>query len=101
MKYDKHIFVCCNQKAEGKKCCGETFGLEMVQRLRSRIRAANLPITIRAQRAGCLDVCEFGPALVVYPEGVFYGALTPEAIDRIVDQHLAGGEVVTELELTF
>lgn len=101
MKYDKHIFVCANQKAEGKKCCGEAFGLEMVQRLRSRIRAANLPITIRAQRAGCLDVCEFGPALVVYPEGVFYGSLTPEAIDQIVDQHLAGGEVVTEFELRF
>lgn len=101
MKYDKHLFVCTNQKAEGKKCCGEVFGMEIVQRLRSRIKAANLPITIRAQRAGCLDVCESGPAMVVYPEGTFYGALTLEAIDRIVDEHLGQGKVVEEFELRF
>ena len=71
MKYDKHIFVCANQKAEGKKCCGEAFGLEAVQHLRNKIKEANLPISIRVQKAGCLDVCQQGPALVVYPEGVF------------------------------
>lgn len=101
MKYDKHIFVCSNQKAEGKKCCGEAFGLEMVQRLRERIKEAGLPIQIRAQRAGCLDVCALGPALVVYPEGVFYGGLTLAAIDQIVDRHLKNGEIVSEFELTF
>lgn len=101
MKYDKHIFVCSNQKEGGKKCCGEAFGLQMVQMLREKIKTSNLPISVRAQRAGCLDVCAFGPALVVYPEGVFYGGLTLEAIDKIVDQHLAKGEVVTEFQLQF
>ena len=101
MKYDTHIFVCSNQKAEGKKCCGEAFGLEMVQRLRERIKEAGLPIQIRVQRAGCLDVCALGPALVVYPEGVFYGGLTLAAIDQIVDRHLKNGEIVSEFELTF
>jgi (2Fe-2S) ferredoxin len=101
MKYDKHIFVCANQKAEGKKCCGEAFGLEAVNRLRARIKEAGLPIQVRAQRAGCLDVCAFGPALVVYPEGTFYGGLTPEGIDRIFEEHICRGQVVEELELTF
>ena len=101
MKYDKHIFVCSNQKAEGKKCCGEAFGLEMVQRLRDKIKEAGLLIQVRAQKTGCLDVCALGPALVVYPEGVFYGDLTMDAIDQIVDRHLKKGEIVSEFELTF
>ena len=99
MKYDKHIFVCANQKAGGKKCCSETFGLEAVQYLRTKIKEANLPITIRTQRAGCLDVCQQGPALVIYPEGVFYGELTLEALDLIVEQHLVKGEIVKQFEL--
>ena len=99
MKYDKHIFVCANQKAPGKKCCGETFGLELVQALRDKIKAADLQINVRAQRAGCLDVCGQGPALVIYPEGVFYGKLTLEAVDQIVDRHLAKNEIVTEFVL--
>lgn len=101
MKYDKHIFVCANQKAPGKKCCGEAFGLEMVEKLRAKIKAKGLAINVRAQRAGCLDVCAFGPALVVYPEGVFYGSLTLDSIDAIVDQHLAQNKVVEELMLSF
>jgi len=96
MKYDKHIFVCSNQKAPGKKCCGEAFGLEMVQHLRDKIKEANLPVKIRAQKAGCLDVCAFGPAMVVYPEGVFYGNLTREAIDEIVESHLVNNRIVSE-----
>jgi (2Fe-2S) ferredoxin len=101
MKYDKHIFVCTNQKAEGKKCCGEAFGMELVNRLRARIKEENLSINIRAQRAGCLDVCAFGPAMVIYPEGVFYGALTLEHVDQIFEEHIKGGKIVSELELTF
>jgi len=99
MKYDKHIFVCANQKAEGKKCCSEAFGLEAVQHLRNKIKEANLPISIRAQKAGCLDVCQQGPAMVIYPEGVFYGQLTIEALDQIVEQHLIKGEIVKEFEI--
>lgn len=101
MKYDKHIFVCSNQKEGGKKCCGESFGTELVQRLREKIKTSNLPISVRAQRAGCLDVCSSGPALVIYPEGVFYGGLTMEAVDRIVDQHLAQNKPLTDLQLQF
>lgn len=101
MKYDKHIFVCTNEKESGKKCCGEARGLEFVQYLRDKIKESKLPIKIRAQRAGCLDVCALGPALVIYPEGVFYGGLTFAALDEIVDRHLANNEIVTEFQLQF
>jgi len=97
MKYDKHIFVCANQKAEGKKCCGESFGLEAVQHLRAKIKEANLSVNIRAQKAGCLDYCQQGPALVIYPEGVFYGNLKIEDLDKIVEIHLGQGKIVEEL----
>lgn len=101
MRFEKHIFVCTNQKAEGKKCCGEAFGMEVVNRLRQRIKEENLQVKVRAQRAGCLDVCAMGPALVVYPEGTFYGLLTLEDVDRIFDQHIKKGEYVEELMLSF
>jgi (2Fe-2S) ferredoxin len=101
MKYEKHIFVCANQKAEGKKCCGEAFGMEAVQHLRSRIKQANLQVEIRAQKAGCLDVCQHGPALVIYPEGTFYGSLTMENLDQIFDSHILKGEKIKSLELKF
>lgn len=101
MKYDKHIFVCTNQKEGGKKCCGEAFGMEMVQHLREKIKKAGLPISIRAQKAGCLDVCAQGPALVVYPEGVFYGDLTKEKVDEIFEKHICQNLIVEEFLLQF
>lgn len=96
MKYDYHIFVCANQKAEGKKCCTESFGNEAVQQLRQKIKAANLPHKIRVQKAGCLDVCQKGPAMVLYPEGIFYGNLQLEMLDQIVDRHIRNGEILTD-----
>ena len=99
MLYDKHIFVCTNQKPDGKKCCGEAFGLEAVVKLRLRIKEANLPGTIRVQKAGCLGVCQQGPAMVIYPEGIFYGNLTFAALDQIVEKHLINGIKDSVLEI--
>jgi (2Fe-2S) ferredoxin len=96
MRYDVHIFVCANQKAEGKKCCTEEFGNEAVQRLRQRVKEANLPLNIRVQKSGCLDVCALGPALAIYPEGTFYGKLNLEMIDEIVNTHLIKGELLKD-----
>ncbi len=100
MKYDHHIFICANQKAEGKKCCTESFGLEAVQKMRLLVRDAGLQKKIRIQKAGCLDVCQQGPALVVYPEGIFYGQLTMEVLPVIVDSHLKNGIPVEEFILS-
>ena len=56
---------------------------------------------MRAQRTGCLDVCEQGPALVVYPEGVIYGGVTTADVNEIVEQHLVNNQIVKRLELKF
>jgi (2Fe-2S) ferredoxin len=92
MKYDVHVFVCANQKTENRKCCTEGFGNEAVAKLRHIVKEAKLPLRIRVQKAGCLDVCQQGPALVIYPEGTFYGNLNMEMLDQIVHEHIIKGQ---------
>ena len=101
MKFEKHVFICTNQKTGGKKCCGEAVGLELVAKFKKILKDKNLNIRIRAQRAGCIDACDFGPSLVVYPEGTYYGHLTLDDVEKIIEQHLINGKVVEELELKF
>ncbi|MGN6703553.1 MAG: (2Fe-2S) ferredoxin domain-containing protein, partial [Burkholderiaceae bacterium] len=54
---------------------------------------------IRVNKAGCLDRCEEGPVLVVYPEGTWYTYVDNEDIDEIIDEHLVGGRVVERLKI--
>jgi (2Fe-2S) ferredoxin len=101
MRFEKHIFICANQKAEGKACCGHDQGLVLVEKFREVLAEKGLKGKIRAQRSGCLDACTKGPALVIYPEGTYYGAVTPDDVERIVDQHIIGNSIVEELELKY
>ncbi|MBP9688192.1 MAG: (2Fe-2S) ferredoxin domain-containing protein [Bacteroidia bacterium] len=101
MRYDKHIFICANQKAEGKTCCGEARGMELVNKFKEVLREKGLQGKIRAQRSGCLDACSNGPALVIYPEGTYYGHVTLNDVERIIDGHILNNQTLTDLELTF
>ncbi|TAE79029.1 MAG: (2Fe-2S) ferredoxin domain-containing protein [Bacteroidetes bacterium] len=101
MRYDHHIFICANQKAEGKACCGEQHGLELVTRFREVLREKGLQGKVRAQRTGCIDACSKGPALVIYPGGTYYGNVALEDVERIVDRHIQQGEIIDDLQLTF
>jgi len=65
--------------------------------LKSALRARGLNTEVRANKSGCLDACEFGPTLVVYPEGVWYRNVQLQDIDEIVDRHIIGGEPVERL----
>jgi (2Fe-2S) ferredoxin len=101
MRYDKHIFICTNQKAEGKACCGETRGMELVNKFKEVLRDKGLQGKVRAQRSGCIDACGNGPALVIYPEGTYYGQVTINDVERIVEQHIQNNQKLADLELTF
>lgn len=101
MRFDKHIFICTNQKAEGKACCGEQHGLALVEKFREVLAEKGLKGKVRAQRSGCLDACKFGPALVIYPEGTYYGHVKIEDVSRIIEEHVLNNRVVEELELKF
>lgn len=101
MRYEKHIFICTNQKAEGKSCCGEQRGMELVEKFREVLSEKGLKGKIRAQRSGCLDACKHGPALVIYPEGTYYKQVTPSDVERIIDEHIIGGKQLEDLVLNW
>lgn len=101
MIYDKHIFICINQRAPEapRKSCGEAHGLEIVDAFKKKLKEKNLPIKIRAQKSGCLDICDFGQTLVIYPEGVFYVGVELSDIDEIMEEHIINNRIVERLKL--
>lgn len=102
MRFKKHVFICTNQRPEGSRVsCGEACGLDLVKQFKKAIKDAGLGDTVRAQRTGCLDACEQGPSMVVYPEGIFYGGVKPADVDEIVREHLVGNEPVKRLVIDF
>ena len=102
MKYKKHIFICTNQRAsDASKSCGEAHGLELVKAFKKLITDAGVNVDIRAQKAGCLDVCSLGPALVVYPDAIFYGQVGLADVQEIFDEHIMNDRPVDRLRLTF
>ncbi len=83
----RHAFLCV-----GPDCCSESAGLAAWEVLKREVAGASVLRT----KAACLRVCSGGPWLVVYPEGVWYGAVTPERAGRIAREHLVGGTPVEE-----
>jgi (2Fe-2S) ferredoxin len=102
MKFKKHIFICTNEREDkSRKCCGEGRGMELVKLFKKNLKDRQMNVDIRAQRAGCIDACDFGPSLVIYPEGVFYGAVTPADVDEIIESHLINQTPVERLVIDF
>lgn len=102
LKYDKHIFICTNQRVNSERpSCGEAHGMELVQAFKKEIKDRSLSVNMRAQKTGCLDICEQGPSVVVYPEGVFYGNVQLSDVQEIVEEHLVHGRPVARLRLKF
>lgn len=97
--FQRHIFFCLNQRANGEACCSQHAAQEAFDRCKSRVKALGLagPGQIRVNKAGCLDRCAAGPVAVVYPEGVWYSYVDASDIDEIVESHLKNGQVVGRL----
>jgi (2Fe-2S) ferredoxin len=103
--FRKHVFVCTNQREPGSargSCTLDGKG-ELHQRFREAIRDAvgdaGVKATVRASKSGCLDQCEHGPVVVVYPEAVWYGFVQPEDVAEIVREHIVEGRPVERLRL--
>jgi (2Fe-2S) ferredoxin len=101
MKYDKHIFICTNQRTAGatRLSCGEAHGMEIVDAFKRQLKDKNLPIKVRAQKSGCLDICDYGQTVVIYPEGVFYVGVELSDVEEIISEHIVHDRPVKRLVL--
>lgn len=96
---ERHIFLCADQTEP--KCCNKEVGLDAWNYLKRRINELNPQLNGRVYRtkANCLRICEAGPIAVVYPDGVWYHSCTPEVLERIIQEHLIGGQPVADFVL--
>lgn len=85
----RHAFLCI-----GPDCCAAATGSASWQALKAIVKAHDLPIL--RSKAACLRICSGGPWLVVYPEGTWYGNVTPERLTRIAHEHLRDGQPISE-----
>lgn len=94
-----HIFICTNERPDSdpRGCCKSKKAEELIPIFKREVSEAGLSPCVRAQRAGCLDTCAYGPSVVIYPEGVWYGGVKPEDVREIVRSHLVEGKPVQRL----
>ena len=100
-RYQRHIFVCVNKRAPGhpKGCCADSGSEQIRAWFKQGVADRGLRGRVRANNAGCLDQCEYGPTVVVYPEEVWYSVQTREDVAEILDSHIIGGRVVERLQI--
>jgi (2Fe-2S) ferredoxin len=98
-KFEKHIFICGNQRPPGapRPCCDPTGQAEIQKSFKDKLAARGLKGKVRANQSGCLDQCEHGPNLVIYPDAVWYGRVTLADVDEIIESHIVRGKPVERL----
>lgn len=99
--FERHVFVCTNERAADhpRGSCKRRGGVEVRDALKQQLTALGLSKRIRANNAGCLDQCEHGVTVVVYPEQVWYGGVTTADLPELIQSHLVGGVPVERLLL--
>ena len=97
--YRYHVFFCTNLREDGSACCQRFDARGMRDYAKQRTKELGIAGQggARINTAGCLDRCEEGPVIVVYPEAVWYSYLDQEDIDEIIEEHLVRGRVVERL----
>lgn len=98
--YEAHVFCCTNRRADGhpRGSCAEKGGEALRDYMKSKAKALGLD-NVRINSAGCLDRCELGPTIVIYPEAVWYSISNREEIDEVLQKHLVEGGRVERLML--
>lgn len=98
--YDIHVFSCINQRPADhpRGCCAGKGSVELQEYMKQKVKSLGLG-SVRTNKSGCLDRCELGPVMVIYPQGAWYTYATEQDIDEIIDKHILGGERVERLAL--
>ncbi len=97
--YQYHLFFCVNHRDDGRACCANHDSQGMRDYVKARIKALGLAgeTKVRVNTAGCLDRCDRGPVLVIYPEETWYSYVDKQDLDEIIEQHLRKGQIVDRL----
>ncbi len=98
--YEHHIFICMNEResSDSRGSCSAKGSQEVVEAFRKELTARSLKGKVRANKAGCLDQCSQGVTVVIYPQGFWYGRVTPQDVPEIFDAMLAN-RVVDRLRI--
>ena len=99
--FERHVFVCQNSRPEGapRPSCTKDGKSDLLPQLQQFTKAAGLGGKVRINKSGCLDQCEHGPMVVVYPDAIWYGGVQPGDAEEIVNEHLLNGRPVERLRL--
>ncbi len=97
--YRHHLFFCVNERNDGRTCCARHGARSLRDYLKGRVKTMGLagPGGVRVNTAGCLDRCDQGPVLVVYPEAVWYTFVDRDDLEEILQSHLIEGRLVERL----
>jgi len=100
-KFSHHIFVCCNHRSDGhpRGCCDPNQAGELRAAFKSELQRRRLNGTVRANTAGCLDQCELGPTVVIYPQEIWYGGVQIDDVPRIVEETIVQGHIIDSLQI--
>lgn len=98
-RYNKHIFVCENKRPDEdpRGCCADKNSKEIRAIFKTRLKELGISSKVRANAAGCLDACEHGATVVIYPEQVWYGFVTKDDVDEIIEKHIVNNQPVKRL----
>lgn len=100
--YAHHVFFCCNQRDPAERTsCNIKGASKMRDYAKQRIKELGLAGKgkVRINQAGCLDRCEEGPCIVIYPEAVWYTYVDRDDIDEIIEEHVRHGRIVERLKI--
>lgn len=99
--YQHHVFFCTNQRDDGRQSCNDCGAQKLRDYAKQRCKELGIsgPGKVRINSAGCLDRCQDGPVLVIYPEETWYQYVDHADIDEIIDQHLVAGKTVKRLKI--
>ena len=94
-----HVFICtsCRVNGQQKGFCYSKNSVDIVERLMEEIEDRGLSGDVVINNTGCFGICDKGPIIVVYPEGIWYGNVSEGDVERIVEQHLENGTPVSDL----